>query len=234
MKKILFLLLISFFSFQLFTSESIIKLRSSLQEAKGLGKAKILYILSSLSDSLEVYERIEFCLQAEEIALDIGDNELLLDILSLESNLYRETSDLEKYSSSIEKYFILFKEMTDLKIESNTKQVCKQIIIRNIFMIGFITFLNITIVIIIRYHRKTTDHIKLEKANNQLEELSRKDPLTSISNRRDILEKILYETTRVKRNQKIFSLIMCDIDHFKSVNDKYGHECGDYILKKNC
>jgi len=150
----------------------------------------------------------------------------------LESNLYKETADLESYSLSIKKYFELYEKTTELKIENSKKQISKSVKNRNLLIIGFIVLLNITFIFILRMRLKTAEHIRLEKTNKQFEELSRKDPLTSISNRRDILEKIFYESIRVERNQKTFSLAICDIDHFKSVNDKYGHECGDYILKK--
>ena len=232
MRKILFLLLITFYSIQLFASQSILKLQSSLPEATGLQNAKILYTLATRPDSLETSERIDFCIQAEKIAMDFENNELLLDVLLLESNLYKETTDFKNYSLSIEKYYNLYEKMTELKIENNKKQLSKQVTIRNLFMIGFIFLLNIAFIGFIRYRHKKADQIKLEKTKIQLEELSRKDSLTTISNRRDILEKISYETLRVERNKKTFSLVMCDIDHFKSVNDKYGHECGDYILKK--
>ena len=232
MKKIFFILLITFFTFQLFTSESIIKLQTSLPKTTGLEKAEILYVLASRSDSLNLSERINFCLQAEEIAINTENNELLLDILLLESNLYKETPDLENYSLSIEKYFKLNEKITKFKIENSKKQISKNVRNRNLLIIGFIVFLNITFIFILRMRLKAAEHIRLEKTNKQLEELSRKDSLTSIPNRRDILDKIFYETIRVERNKKTFSLIMCDIDHFKSVNDKHGHECGDYILKK--
>ena len=230
MRKIIIILLISLFSFQLFATDSIFKLRSSLNDSNGLEKAKILYTLASRSDSLGTSERIDFCLQAEEIVLDIGDSKLLLDILLLESNLFEETADLENYSSSIEKYLKLNKEMAELEIEKNKKQIIEQERIRNLFKIGFIIFLNIVFVVVAHFRHKRTDKIIFEKYNKQLEELSRKDSLTSISNRRDILEKINHEAIRHERNKKAFSLVMGDLDHFKLVNDKHGHDCGDDLL----
>ena len=232
MRKISFISLIFLFSFQLFASEKIIKLETLLHETKGLEKAKILYTLASQTDSLEISERLDFCLQAEEIAMNIENNELLLDILLLESNLYKVTPDLENYSLSIDKYIKLNEKMTELKIEKNKKQITKQERIRNFIIIRIIIFLSIVFVVVVHFRHKKTEDIVFEKYNKQIEELSRKDSLTSIPNRRDILDKIFYETIRVERNKKTFSLVMCDIDHFKSVNDKYGHECGDYILKK--
>lgn len=231
MRKLIFILFISFFLFNLSAVDSVEQLKSSLQKLKGIEKAKILYKLASQPDSLEIAEKIEYCIQAKKIALNLDNDELLSDILLLESKIIKETNDIEKYSLSMEKYIELYKKITQLEMESYKKQVSKQIKIRNSFMIGFLIILNIAIIVFARYRIKTGDQIKLERANKQLDELSRIDPLTSISNRRDILEKIEYETLRFERNKKIFSLVMGDIDNFKAVNDNYGHECGDYVLK---
>ncbi len=72
----------------------------------------------------------------------------------------------------------------------------------------------------------------IEEYNKKLEYISRRDPLTGLSNRRDIVEKASIELERLKRTNIPFSLIIGDIDNFKRINDKYGHECGDRILKK--
>lgn len=64
----------------------------------------------------------------------------------------------------------------------------------------------------------------------KLEAVARTDPLTGLSNRRDMLEKINAEIHRSCRSKKPFSLILLDIDHFKVFNDNFGHDCGDYVL----
>lgn len=72
---------------------------------------------------------------------------------------------------------------------------------------------------------------ELESANRKLSELSSTDPLTGLSNRRDF-EKNLSEMWDVsKRKSAHISLVICDIDHFKDVNDTYGHQAGDEVLK---
>jgi diguanylate cyclase (GGDEF)-like protein len=71
---------------------------------------------------------------------------------------------------------------------------------------------------------------KLQDAYRDLDLAARTDSLTRLSNRRDIIEKMEYEKQRFERNKKPFSLVLSDIDNFKAVNDRYGHDCGDFIL----
>lgn len=71
---------------------------------------------------------------------------------------------------------------------------------------------------------------KLKEANKKLEEISITDKLTNIYNRRKIDEFLIKEIERSKRSSNVFSLIMIDIDYFKSVNDTYGHQAGDEVL----
>ena len=73
-------------------------------------------------------------------------------------------------------------------------------------------------------------HLRLRNLIKQLEDLASTDQLTGLSNRRDMLAKIEHEIFRYRRNKNTFALILCDIDHFKKINDSYGHDAGDYIL----
>jgi diguanylate cyclase (GGDEF)-like protein len=70
----------------------------------------------------------------------------------------------------------------------------------------------------------------LLESRKQLELAAKTDPLTQLPNRREMLDRIQYEKTRFERNQKVFTLALCDIDDFKRVNDISGHDCGDFIL----
>lgn len=71
---------------------------------------------------------------------------------------------------------------------------------------------------------------ELEEANKKLLLLSTIDPLTSISNRRHF-EQVYQDTWELsKRKHSKIAVIMCDIDHFKIVNDTYGHQVGDTVL----
>lgn len=63
------------------------------------------------------------------------------------------------------------------------------------------------------------------------EHAARTDELTTLSNRRDMKECIDKELYRNQRSNSYFSIILMDIDHFKRVNDTYGHDTGDEVLK---
>ena len=72
---------------------------------------------------------------------------------------------------------------------------------------------------------------KVQALNRRLAEQAIRDPLTGLYNRRFMEESIARELVRAARNGYPVSLVMCDIDHFKSVNDDYGHQAGDRVLK---
>jgi len=90
-----------------------------------------------------------------------------------------------------------------------------------------------------KYHDRlelTIAELKMENTERQqaikeLEELSVTDPLTSIYNRRKFNELLTREVERSKRYKTGLSIIMCDIDHFKKINDTFGHDVGDNALK---
>jgi diguanylate cyclase (GGDEF)-like protein len=71
---------------------------------------------------------------------------------------------------------------------------------------------------------------ELESANQELERKNVLDELTGLHNRRFYDQKILAEYRRSRRNLTALSLVIIDIDHFKAVNDNYGHLAGDQCL----
>jgi len=62
--------------------------------------------------------------------------------------------------------------------------------------------------------------------------LSQEDPLTGLNNRRRINELLEIEIQRATRYNTMFSVILVDIDHFKDVNDQFGHQIGDEVLTR--
>ncbi len=68
--------------------------------------------------------------------------------------------------------------------------------------------------------------------HEEIYRLTTVDGLTQIFNRRYFLEQLERELSRAKRYRRELSLILFDIDHFKQINDTYGHLAGDYVLKQ--
>ena len=71
---------------------------------------------------------------------------------------------------------------------------------------------------------------RLEEANKKLAELATIDGLTGLKNRRVFQEKLREEIERSDRYDVAFSLVLMDVDHFKSYNDSFGHPAGDDVL----
>lgn len=67
---------------------------------------------------------------------------------------------------------------------------------------------------------------------HRLQKLACTDTLTGLLNRRVFMERIEQEMSRAQRDKAPLSLILADIDHFKRVNDIYGHQAGDIVLQK--
>jgi len=72
---------------------------------------------------------------------------------------------------------------------------------------------------------------QLDEQLKETNELARRDPLTQIYNRMKFNEELVRVYTEAQSESRGFSLIMFDIDHFKQVNDKYGHDTGDEVLR---
>jgi diguanylate cyclase (GGDEF)-like protein/PAS domain S-box-containing protein len=88
---------------------------------------------------------------------------------------------------------------------------------------------------VIEYTRDITGRMRSEEEKRRLigklEYLSSTDMLTGLLNRRALLDKLAYEAGRARRYASDLSLILCDIDYFKQVNDAYGHAGGDRVLR---
>jgi two-component system, cell cycle response regulator len=71
----------------------------------------------------------------------------------------------------------------------------------------------------------------LREANAKIQHLSITDPLVGTFNRRYLNEQLVHEVERARRYARPLAVIMADLDHFKDVNDRYGHLAGDEVLK---
>ncbi len=72
---------------------------------------------------------------------------------------------------------------------------------------------------------------QLREASLRMDYMARTDSLTGLSNRRDMVERLDREFSRFGRYGAIFSLILFDLDDFKQINDRHGHDVGDQALR---
>jgi len=75
--------------------------------------------------------------------------------------------------------------------------------------------------------RSTETYVAMSQ---ELDKASRTDVLTGLANRRDMQDRLDAEYARFTRHDHCFSVIMADLDHFKLINDRYGHTVGDDLL----
>ena len=73
---------------------------------------------------------------------------------------------------------------------------------------------------------------ELARANESLRRMSQTDGLTGVDNRRHIEERLTEMFDHAARLNEPLAVVMCDVDHFKSVNDTYGHQAGDAVLRQ--
>jgi diguanylate cyclase (GGDEF)-like protein len=73
---------------------------------------------------------------------------------------------------------------------------------------------------------------ELQRTNEKLEHMAATDPLTGAANRRQFIDRVEAEIARAKHNGAPFSLLALDLDHFKIINDSYGHQAGDRVLQR--
>ena len=159
--------------------------------------------------------------------------------LKIDGNLNKEL----KWSMATNKENITLLNILNKTLFSIDKQIIKDIYkkhtliksyveVVDYWLIAKISFLAFIIVLVLLYRNVTLKNYskKIISINRELEVVSTTDGLTNMYNRRKI-EAILDEQIKIaKRDKNNLSIIMLDIDNFKSINDKYGHEYGDRTL----
>lgn len=96
-------------------------------------------------------------------------------------------------------------------------------------------FLNLNI-LLYKYQFELEELVKtrteaLKERTEQLEKLANTDALTEVYNRRKFIQISEHELNRFLRHKRSFSILMLDIDDFKKINDSYGHDVGDDVIK---
>jgi diguanylate cyclase (GGDEF)-like protein len=106
-------------------------------------------------------------------------------------------------------------------------------------VVGIVTQQDLISRTYLKWSQLMQDHFKqfeeitqiLQQKNRHLTQLATKDALTEIHNRHMFAELFAQERSIAKRQGTKLALMMIDLDHFKQVNDTYGHNIGDYVLK---
>lgn len=86
----------------------------------------------------------------------------------------------------------------------------------------------------ILWHGYLSDISDLKRVEHELRTLSVTDSLTGIYNRRYFQQRLAAELERARRTHSSLAVVMFDIDHFKRINDRYGHLAGDRVLQAIC
>jgi len=92
------------------------------------------------------------------------------------------------------------------------------------------SFLTVTFLSALYEYSREQSYRHTLELSKKYRQLAHFDPLTQLSNRRDALNILAREKARITRNSTPLSIILCDVDHFKQINDKYGHSVGDVVL----
>lgn len=113
-------------------------------------------------------------------------------------------------------------DITSIKKALKTNQV----IILGLILLSAALVIAIVLFFVLRLMRQ------LHSAQREIAELAVTDELTGIANRRHFFDRLDEEIDRAKRYGNNLSLLMLDIDHFKRINDSFGHPTGDMVLKE--
>ena len=132
--------------------------------------------------------------------------------------------DAEKQARSIE---LLRKESQIQVLEMKRQRLWITLIAT-----GLVAAAGIAGVLFRRYREKARLNAELASAYARVSELASHDALTGVCNRRSAVSSLEAEVVRSGRSGRPFGLVMIDVDDFKVVNDRYGHACGDEVLRR--
>jgi diguanylate cyclase (GGDEF)-like protein len=169
--------------------------------------------------------------ETDKIKLFDEKDEVINSIKTVDNSWEKVKTAINNFrkTSSEEDRLQLIKDSEDAWYKTNSMVYVSQISSEykvSKYKVSFIVFLfNILLSIVIIFLIK-------KYVKDSLEEVVNKDSLTGIFNRRYFSEFLHNEIIRSERYKRTFSLIMLDIDFFKSINDNYGHDVGDIILQE--
>ncbi len=139
------------------------------------------------------------------------------------------------------KRFLEEEKVFDERIEKGVSRIREAVLFDDIETLKKEVLAGVQDVIIAIGKRKEVEEETLKKMEEEVKKLSRDiaevkmeariDPLTGLYNRRAFDERIKEEVERAKKEKTPLALLMYDIDHFKNINDSFGHSIGDMVLR---
>lgn len=131
---------------------------------------------------------------------------------------------------------ILDEQSSEIKHQGGVIETKEQTIVEQRGWLGFVLIVTVVFFVMIYFlmrvnHLRKKTNKELERLNGQLYELATTDGMTHLFNRRHFLESSENEFIRQQRKQSQSIMLMMDIDHFKKVNDTFGHAAGDEAIK---
>lgn len=159
-----------------------------------------------------------------EVTKTAEEKQIMIEKLETESDDKEQLTKLQNESKNKQIEKLQYeRKINDLNISKQKRLRSVYLFILIVSIILLILLFIIIIVLSSKYKMKKEHSIDMEK-------MAKTDPLTQLPNRRAVLDRISYEAVRFKRNSEPFAIIISDIDNFKNVNDKYGHDAGDKVL----
>lgn len=171
-----------------------------------------------------------------ENALQIGTAiEVVLLSFALGEYIAQQRRERQKAKEEAFDYALTLAKEREEKLSAQEETIRMERVAREAQEKAFQTQQQINETLEKQVHERTSQLEKamheLESANEKLQHISNQDELTAIYNRRYFNVRFETEFKRARRLQTELSIILADVDHFKSVNDNYGHLVGDACLK---
>lgn len=178
-------------------------------------KKEITLALANQKQALAAQQALMTKKEIEQNEQEYKLHQLKLDIKENETKLALKIKALEQQNQII--------EHKEQKITGQRKLLYITIAIALIFLLIKIIILKVS-------NKRKQANKKLASLNEQLYELATNDDMTKLFNRRHFLELAQRELSKLQRTKKLGVVLMIDIDHFKDVNDNYGHAAGDQAI----
>lgn len=213
-------------------SKKIEQLTAKIEQATGALKAELLLELCQALPADALEQRVEAARQALDLAEHLNAPEADapdISIRILHQNSYKTLAELYAASGDYRQayaYCLKYAQIQDSILNEESQKKLAELRVR------YETAQKELEAEI--YRLKNAElakaNRKLKDASEKMNRLARTDSLTQLPNRREVRDQIEHEIIRFERSGKPFVILIADIDDFKVFNDRYGHDCGDFVL----